>query len=185
MLPTRALAESLGVHVNRSGEALCPFHQDTNRSLRIYKDASKGWVCFGCHKGGSVIDFAMEWYGITFRQAVVRLDSDFGLGLPLTHKPTAEERRKQRQERERLEKEKEKAEHAFFQAKTSEKNASMALCECLSTIESERPKRPENGISDEYAEALWMLPILRDKYAYALYEFEITREEVERLGTTA
>ena len=50
----------------------CPFHNDNNPSLSI--DAVKNvWHCFGCNKGGTVIDFIMEKEGIPFRQAIDRL----------------------------------------------------------------------------------------------------------------
>jgi hypothetical protein len=34
-----------------------------------------------CGEHGSVIDFVMKLFGIDFKQAVIRIDSDFGLGL--------------------------------------------------------------------------------------------------------
>lgn len=59
----------------------CPFHPgDRNASLKVYKGA-KGWHCFGCGKGGSVIDFVMEHEGCDFRTAVIAIDNAFSLGL--------------------------------------------------------------------------------------------------------
>lgn len=48
--------------------------------MKIYP-GSGGWHCFGCGAGGSVIDFVMRLFDINFRQAVLRLDMDFRLGL--------------------------------------------------------------------------------------------------------
>jgi len=43
---------------NGSFIGLCPFHTDTNPSLSVsFKDNKWLWHCFGCHKGGTVIDF--------------------------------------------------------------------------------------------------------------------------------
>ena len=75
------VARHYGFEPNRAGFMRCPFHQgDHTASLKIYA-GDRGWHCFGCNSGGSVIDFVMRLYDINFRQAVLRLDLDFGLGL--------------------------------------------------------------------------------------------------------
>lgn len=81
MLTMQEVAERYGFIPNRSGYIQCPFHQgDDHGSLKIY-DGTRGWHCFGCGAGGSIIDFVMHLFGISFRQAVIRLDADFGLGI--------------------------------------------------------------------------------------------------------
>lgn len=69
-----------GLKPNRKGYLRCPFHQEDTPSLKIYRE-NKGWHCFGCGRGGSVIDFVMALFDLTFSQALVRLDEDFFLGL--------------------------------------------------------------------------------------------------------
>lgn len=70
-----------GYEPGRNGFLHCPFHQgDRTASLKLYPE-QEGWHCFGCGKGGSVIDFVMELYGLSFSQACLRLNTDFGLGL--------------------------------------------------------------------------------------------------------
>ena len=103
------VARHYGVEPGRSGFMRCPFHRgDHTASLKIYPGAG-GWHCFGCQKGGSVIDFVMELYDIDFRQACIRLNSDFGLGLagqrpdPAARSAVLEKRRQERAEREKLE----------------------------------------------------------------------------------
>lgn len=92
---TRDLCENVGLKLDRGGSALCPFHGDQKTpSLKVYADPARGWHCFGCGQGGDVIKFAMLWYGIGFWQAIVRLDNDFGLYLPINSKPTREDMRK-------------------------------------------------------------------------------------------
>lgn len=74
----------------RAGFMPCPFHQgDHTASLKLYS-GDGGWHCFGCGKGGSVIDFVMELFGVSFRQAVLRLNNDFSLGLS-DEKPSTQE----------------------------------------------------------------------------------------------
>lgn len=76
----KQFADFVGLSVNRAGFAVCPFHADTDASLKIYK-GGRGWCCFGCHKGGDVINLAMNWYGVPFKDALRRLNDDFNLGL--------------------------------------------------------------------------------------------------------
>ena len=81
LLTTDQVVRHYGLHPDRSGFLQCPFHQgDRHGSLKVYP-GNKGWHCFGCQRGGSVIDFVMQLFGISFSQAVVRLNADFGLGL--------------------------------------------------------------------------------------------------------
>lgn len=99
------VARRYGFDPSRAGFIKCPFHAgDRTASLKLYP-GERGWHCFGCNRGGSVIDFVMELYGLDFRQAVVRLSFDFGLGLTDT-RPSPAARSKivgeRRRERERL-----------------------------------------------------------------------------------
>lgn len=48
--------------------------------MKIYS-GQRGFHCFGCGAHGSVIDFVMLLYDISFRQAILRINADFGLGL--------------------------------------------------------------------------------------------------------
>lgn len=74
------MLERYGLDAPRRGAILCPFHKEDTPSLRIYAGGER-WKCFGCGRGGSVIDFVMELFHINFRQAVIRLDNDFRLGM--------------------------------------------------------------------------------------------------------
>lgn len=64
----------------RHGFMVCPFHGDRDASLRIYSGTG-GWHCFGCGRGGSVIDFVMEQEGCNFSTAVNALNHALGLRL--------------------------------------------------------------------------------------------------------
>lgn len=80
-LTMHQVVEYYGFQVGRSGFIKCPFHQgDHTASLKIYP-GSGGWHCFGCNSGGTVIDFVMRLFDLNFRQAVLRINADFHLGL--------------------------------------------------------------------------------------------------------
>jgi len=64
----------------KHGFICCPFHGEKAPSLKIYKDTG-GWHCYGCERGGSVIDFVMEHENCNFPTAVMAIDAALHLGL--------------------------------------------------------------------------------------------------------
>ncbi len=96
-LTMREVAEQYGFTPNRAGFIHCPVHNEKTPSCKIF-DGSRGWHCFGCGAGGSVIDFVEQLFNISFRQACVRLDNDFGLRLT-ADKPDDDELKRLRRER--------------------------------------------------------------------------------------
>lgn len=52
--------------------ALCPFHKEKTPSFNV-NPHRQSFHCFGCHKGGSVFTFVMEYESIDFVEAVKRL----------------------------------------------------------------------------------------------------------------
>lgn len=80
--PLGDLATRYGLQLTRSGPrfvALCPFHEETRPSFTIFP-ASNRWWCFGCRRGGDVIDLVRLLEGATFREAVVLLGGSASLG---------------------------------------------------------------------------------------------------------
>lgn len=80
LVTIREVAKHYGFHPNRAGYICCPFHNEKTGSMKLY-DGQRGFHCFGCGAGGSVIDFVMRLFDIPFRQAVLRINADFALGL--------------------------------------------------------------------------------------------------------
>lgn len=172
---TRQLCDALGVELDRRGNALCPFHPDKkSRSLKVYEDPARGWHCFGCGMGGTVIDFAMAWYGISFRQAVVRLDADFGLNLPLTRRPTAADRRIWAENEQKRALERKREEIAAREAEAAYWACFDRYLACARMMDENRPGRG-GEIPEKYAEAARLLPEIRDEYERALDRWEGTR----------
>jgi Bifunctional DNA primase/polymerase, N-terminal/CHC2 zinc finger len=52
-----------GRTLDGAGNILCPFHQEVEPSLHCY-EGDRGWYCFGCGRGGTIIDFGAATYGI-------------------------------------------------------------------------------------------------------------------------
>ena len=80
------IEDVVGQHVNlkRSGAnmfGLCPFHGEKTASFSVAPD--KGiYYCFGCHKGGGVINFQMEIEGLSYPDAVRALAKRAGMTVP-------------------------------------------------------------------------------------------------------
>jgi len=72
------------VNLRRSGAnlfGLCPFHGEKTASFSVAPD--KGiYYCFGCHKGGGVINFQMEVEGLSYPDAVRALAKRAGMEVP-------------------------------------------------------------------------------------------------------
>ena len=72
------------VSLRRAGAnmfGLCPFHGEKTASFSVAPD--KGiYYCFGCHKGGGVINFQMEVEGLSYPDAVRALAKRAGMAVP-------------------------------------------------------------------------------------------------------
>lgn len=154
LLPAVAVFSAYGLPPNRSGFVQCPFHQgDRHASLKVYSGNKAGWYCFGCGAGGSVIDFAMRYFGISFREACLRLNEDFHLGLS-DNKPSRAEISARLQAREKEDAKKEADSAAYYQV-VEEHRRLLALKKALA------PNRDAaDYIHPLYAEAVKRLPYL-------------------------
>ncbi|HCI64447.1 MAG TPA: DNA primase [Clostridiales bacterium] len=72
------------VNLKRSGSnlfGLCPFHSEKTPSFSVTPDKGM-FYCFGCHKGGGVVNFEMEIEGLSYPDAVRALAKRAGLEVP-------------------------------------------------------------------------------------------------------
>ena len=72
------------VPLRRAGaqwKGLCPFHPEKTPSFNV-NPSRQGWYCFGCHKGGSIIDFIMGVEKLEYREAVELLARRLNIELP-------------------------------------------------------------------------------------------------------
>ena len=60
---------------------LCPFHGEKTASFSVAPDKGM-YYCFGCHKGGGVINFQMEVEGMSYPDAVRALAKRVGMEVP-------------------------------------------------------------------------------------------------------
>jgi len=72
------------VRLKRRGRdfvGLCPFHQEKTPSFSV-SPSKQRFYCFGCEKGGSVIDFVMLRDRVEFKEALRTLAESAGIELP-------------------------------------------------------------------------------------------------------
>lgn len=155
-LTMREVVEFYGFEVNRGGYINCPFHSENTPSLKIYP-GNRGFHCFGCSAHGDVITFVMKYLNLSFAQAVIRLSSDFHLGLTPTHETPKEARERIRARQEAAEA-KERAQQEYI-------HKSQEYCYWWDKAKTHAPKKedmdnPEFEFDDLYVEALHRLPSL-------------------------
>ncbi len=59
----------------------CPLHKDDTPSFTV-DDVNGVFYCFGCLKGGDVIKFTEELYGLSFNDALQSLAGQYSIALP-------------------------------------------------------------------------------------------------------
>ena len=169
----REICEMYGIAVRRGGFALCPFHADKKPSLKVY-DGKRGFCCFVCDTKGSVIDFVMRFFGLDFKAAACKINTDFNLGLPIGEKQTAEERRIAhnmsvllRAERERKRRQQEQLENEY--------HAALDEFIRLDRIAIAHKPHSDGVISPEYASAVKDMAAV--KYRLECAEIALKRQE--------
>jgi len=70
----------------RSYWALCPFHNEKTPSFSV-EPVKQFFYCFGCNKGGSVIQFIMNIENLEFVDALKLLADRAGITLPESEDP--------------------------------------------------------------------------------------------------
>ena len=71
---------------------LCPFHNEKTPSFSVSPDRQT-YHCFGCGKGGGVINFIMEIESLTFPEAVEFLAKKAGMTIPQEDRDQTSKRR--------------------------------------------------------------------------------------------
>jgi DNA primase len=162
-VPAIQAARMLGLNPDAHGFCKCPIHGEKTGSMKLYP-GNRGWYCFGCHTGGSVIDLVMECNGMTLRGAVEWLNDEFNLGLPIGKEASPEQEAEARKRAEQR-----KAEQERRQAMEAAKNAAFEryldigaeMRKLEEDIEKYAPSNPDAPLAKEYIYAMHKLPVLK------------------------
>lgn len=175
---SRQLLEHAGVPVLQNGFACCPLHGEKGPSLKVYADPRRGWHCFGCGRGGTVIDLGMALWNTDFKGACAQLNEEFQLGLDTGNPLTAEEKRalfervrREQEEREQKRKRVQEAETAYWAAYD-------AWMKNERILDEQAPASPEEPISEDFADAAAHKAEIEEALELAEEEWRTARDEL-------
>ena len=95
-ISVREVAERYGFTVTRSGMIACPFHNDKTPSMKV----DRHFHCFGCQADGDAVDFVSRFYGISPRDAAVKIANDFGISYDNRKRSVSKSRVREPSQRE-------------------------------------------------------------------------------------
>ena len=147
-LTTRQAAEMYGIQVSRHGMTVCPFHNDKNPSMKV----DRRFHCFACQADGDVIDFTSRLFGLSSKEAALKLADDFSISFDRKgHDPP----------QKRVIKRKISEEMRYRQA---EQKCFRVLCDYLRLLERWKeeyaPKQPEEDWNPLFVESLHRQPYI-------------------------
>ena len=130
--------------------ACCPFHDDRHPSMKV----DRRFHCFACQADGDVIDFTSRLFGLSSKEAALKLAEDFSISFDRKgHDPP----------QKRVIKRKISEEVRYRQA---EQKCFRVLCDYLHLLERWKveyaPQSPEDELDDRFVEACHMIEYVND-----------------------
>lgn len=163
IVPMQDAAERYSGEPIRFNRMRCPIHHGQDRNMRIYP---KSYYCWVCHAHGDVIQFVMSVLGLSFQDAMQRINDDFGLGLPIRQEQTELDRKRLAElnrkiaEHRRLE----DARQSDAEARQRLQAAWVGLLHQVEIIcEQHRPKTPWDEWRDDWCEAMRLRTLLNEQ----------------------
>ena len=168
----RDVLDSYGFDTTRRGRIPCPIHHGNGQNMAV---SNKRFQCFVCGASGTVLDFVMQYQGVSLADAERILNDRFNLGLPLDGAASESERTKLDAERFKRELKKKRIE---AERNRLESDYDKALSEWVRLDRIIAEKAPE-GVLDEM-DPEWVDALKRiSKAAYELGESEEALHEFE------
>ena len=145
---TRQAALAYGISVGRNGMACCPFHDDRHPSMKV----DRRFHCFACQADGDVIDCTSRLFGLSSKEAALKLAEDFSISF---------DRKGHNPPQKRMISRKISEEMRYRQA---EQKCFWVLCDYLHLLERWKeeyaPKQPEEDWNPLFVEALHRQPYI-------------------------
>ena len=76
------LLQFYGFDIKR-GRMKCPLHNGEDYNCGVKENYIH---CFVCGESADVISFVIKYYGLSFKESIIKLNNDFNLGLPIGEK---------------------------------------------------------------------------------------------------
>lgn len=77
------LLKFYGIEIGRDNRIACPFHNGNDKNCGVKDDYIH---CFVCGESADAIGFVEKYFGVSFREAIAKINQDFSLGLPIGEK---------------------------------------------------------------------------------------------------
>ena len=152
-LDTQEVFSNYGLRPNRSGFVCCFLHNEKTPSMKVYK-GNGGYHCFGCGAHGSIIDFVMQYFGLSFQDAISKINADFSLGLPIGERISLRQQREM-EHRQRERQEERNREQRELERLEGEYSAAFDVWKRYDTNKREyAPKSPSEDFHPLYIEAI-------------------------------
>ena len=132
----------------------CPIHHGSDLNMRIYP---KSYYCWVCHAAGDQIQFVQSVLGLSFQDAMRRINDDFGLGLPIGAEPSDAERNRLAELNRKIAEHRRLEDARLSDAEARERMAAdwVGLLHQVEIICREKaPKTPWDEWADDWCEAM-------------------------------
>lgn len=143
------------VRLSRKGSnyfGCCPFHNEKTASFSVSPNKQM-YYCFGCHAGGNVFTFLMQYENYTFGEAMEVLAERAGVELPKQEFSAAQRREADRRAR-LLEINKEAAKYFFMLLRSDRGKHALSYFK-KRALDDETIKKFGLGYSDQYSDDLY------------------------------
>lgn len=150
----KEVISAYGYEINRAGYIACPFHSEKTASCKVYEN---DFHCFGCGAGGDIFSFVQKLFNIDFKQALVRINEDFHLGLELDGEITPEAKREARErliQKKKAQREKQRKNKAYLEK-------SIKFRYCLYALNELKPPTEFDFLHPDFVYALNNIERLR------------------------
>lgn len=154
LVPMQDVAERYTGEPIRFNRMRCPIHHGKDRNLRIYP---KSYYCWVCHAAGDQIQFVQSVLGLSFQDAMQRINADFGLGLPIGAEPSDAERSRLSELNRKIEEHRRLEDARLSDAEARERMTAgwVGLLHQVEIICREKaPKTPWDEWADDWCEAM-------------------------------
>lgn len=125
----KEVLSAYGYEINRAGYISCPFHSEKTASCKVYENR---FHCFGCGTDGDIFTFTERLFDIDFKQALVRINEDFHLGLELDGEASPEAKREAAErlkQKKKAQREKQRKDKAYMEKSIKFRSCLYALYE--------------------------------------------------------
>ena len=85
------LLRCYGIEVNRRHRIACPLHSGTDKNCGVKDDYIH---CFVCGESADQIRFVQRYFSLDFNEAVLKINEDFSLGIPIGDRAVYIDKRK-------------------------------------------------------------------------------------------